>query len=141
MTRAVLDTNVLASGVTHPKGHSGQLLMAWRRRAFTIVVSEHILEELAETLEDRYFRKRLTSRERQAIISRLRRQAQRTEISAKVTGVAPSPNDDLVLATAESGGAEYVVTGDAKFLAVKEFRGIEILSPSAFLTLLKSRAG
>ena len=66
MIRVVLDTNVLASGVTHSKGHSGRLVMAWRRRVFHLVVSDHILEELAETLEDRYFKKRLTRRERQA---------------------------------------------------------------------------
>lgn len=54
MIRAVLDTNVLASGVTHPRGNSGRLVTAWRRRAFNVVISEHILEELAETLEDRY---------------------------------------------------------------------------------------
>ena len=136
MIRAVLDTNVLASGVTHSKGHSGQLVTAWRRRGFHLVVSEHILDELAETLEDRYFKKRMTQRERQAAVARLRRQARLTEITASVKGVAPSAKDDLVLASAKSANADFVVTGDQAFMAVGSSDGIRIVSPRQFLAIL-----
>ncbi len=142
MIRAVLDTNVLASGITHSKGHSGQLIMAWRRRAFHLIVSEHILEELAETLEDRFFKKRLTRRERQSAVTHLRRRAQLieiNEINAQVPGVSLSTKDSLVLATAESARASYVVTGDAEFRSVKEYQGIAIVSPAEFLDILKGQ--
>lgn len=137
MIRAVLDTNVLASGVTHAKGHSGQLVTAWRRRALDLVVSDHILEELTHTLDDRYFKKHLTKRERQNIVPRIRRQAWLTEITVQVNGVAPSNEDDLVLATAKSGGATYVVTGDEAFQAIGSYEGIQIVSPRQFLDILK----
>jgi uncharacterized protein len=137
MIRAVLDTNVLASGASNAKGPSGLLFLAWRRRGFSLVTSEHILAELDATLDDRYFRKRLTSRERQAFVPRLRRQAWVTEITAEVAGVAPSAEDDLVLATAKSAGAEYVVTGDESFQALGSWEGIQIVSPRQFLDILR----
>lgn len=137
MILAVLDTNVLASGATHPKGASGQLVLAWRRRAFQLATSEHILAELTETLEDRYFKKRLSHQQRQLAVSRLRRQAQLTEITAHVVGVAPSTKDDLVLATAVSAGATYLVNGDEKFLKVAMYHDVQILTPAAFLTVLR----
>jgi len=139
MIRAVLDTNVLASGVTNSRGPSGQLFLAWRRRAFDLVTSDHILGELAETLEGRYFKKRLTSSERQGVVPRLRRQAWVTEITATVSGIAPSGKDDLVLATAKSAGVAYVVTGDEGFQAIGSWEGIQIVSPRAFLDILRQR--
>ncbi len=140
MIVAVLDTNVLASGSTHQKGHSGQLVTAWRRGAFVLVVSEHILEELAETLEDRYFKKRLSKQRRRTAVARIRRQAHVTKITASVSGIAPDEADDLVLATAESAGAAFVVSGDGPFLEVGQYHGIRILSPAAFLALLDTDA-
>jgi len=107
--------------------------MAWRRRVFQLATSEHILGELAETLEDRYFKKHLTRQQWQRAVSRLRLQAQLTEITARVVGVAPSAKDGLVLATAESAGAAYLVTNDGKFLEVAYYHGIQILPPLALL--------
>lgn len=137
MIRAVLDTNVLASGATHSAGHSGQLVMAWRRRAFQLIVSEHILDELAETLEDRYFKRRLTRRERQAAVNRLRQRAELSDAYTRLTGLDLSAEDSQVLATAVSAGAEYVVTGDDEFLAIEQYHGIRIVTPSEFLGILR----
>lgn len=141
MIRAVLDTNVLASGVTHAKGPSGHLVLAWRRRAFQNVLSEHILHELTQALEGRYFTKRLTRRERKAAVTHVRRLALLTQITVRVSGVDLSAPDGQVLATAESAGAEYVVTGDAEFLALGEYHGIKIVTPTAFLDILKGKGG
>lgn len=139
MIRAVLDTNVLASGLTHSKSHSGLLVMAWRRRLFQVVTSEHILAELAETLRDRYFTKLLSGSQRRRAVARARRQALVTEISDTVSGIAPSEADDLVLATATSAEAAYLVTKDEPLQAVSPFRGVQIVSPEEFLDILKKR--
>lgn len=66
MTRAVLDANVLASGFAafrHPASTTARLLRAWRSGRFELVVSEHILAELADTFKDAYFRRRLRPRQ------------------------------------------------------------------------------
>jgi len=61
---AVLDTNVLASGfIGEDKLDStpGELVRRWRVKSFTLVVSEHILAELADTFTDPYFTRRLSA--------------------------------------------------------------------------------
>lgn len=54
MIVAVLDTNVLVSGFPAPGGVPAMLIDAWRQGAFRLVISEPILEELAETWRDPY---------------------------------------------------------------------------------------
>jgi predicted nucleic acid-binding protein len=44
--------------------------------------------------------------------------------------------DDVVLATAVSAHADYLVTGDTGLLHVGNYEGVQILSPRAFLDLL-----
>jgi predicted nucleic acid-binding protein len=55
-----------------------------------------------------------------------------------VNGVATHPEDDLVLSTALSGKADYLVTGDKRFVArVATYQGVRLISPRDFLTLLE----
>ena len=140
MISAVLDTNVLASGFvrTNPQSPPVQLIDAWRARLFTLVVSEHILAELASTFEEPYFLTRLTPTQRSADISLLREEATLTPITVPVHGIATHPEDDLILATALSEQADYLVTGDTKLQDLGTYHGVRILSPSAFLNLLLS---
>jgi predicted nucleic acid-binding protein len=57
-------------------------------------------------------------------------------LTVTVTGVASHPEDDLVLATAVSGGAGYLVTGDRQLLRLANYEGIIILTPRDFLATL-----
>jgi predicted nucleic acid-binding protein len=55
-----------------------------------------------------------------------------------VSGVATHPEDDLVLATAVSAGADYLVTGDIRFRTrVPSYQGISLVSPSEFLAIIQ----
>ena len=55
---------------------------------------------------------------------------------APVHGIATAPEDDLILATAVSGKATYLVTGDRQLQKVGEYRGIEVLRAREFLSQL-----
>ena len=48
--------------------------------------------------------------------------------------------DDLVLATAISGRATYLVTGDRVFRQVDEYRGVSFLTPREFLSIIEPPA-
>ncbi len=48
--RAVIDTNVWVSALLNPSGHPAQLLDAFRKNSFTLVISRPLLEELARVL-------------------------------------------------------------------------------------------
>jgi putative PIN family toxin of toxin-antitoxin system len=141
VTIVVLDTNVLASGfASRPSSIPALLIDAWHARQFTLVVSRHILTELARTFESTYFRRRLSLTEVAADLALLRRQAIISPITAQVRGVATHPEDDLILATAVSAQADYLVTGDTKLQGLATYQGVTILSPRAFLELLSQDA-
>ena len=57
-------------------------------------------------------------------------------ITAHVAGAASHPEDDLVLATAVSAGAQYMVTGDAQLRKLGSYEGVTIVSPRRFLEIL-----
>ena len=136
MIRTVLDVNVLVSGYVSRTGAPGQILTQWTNGAFELIVSEHILTVLTRVLGRPYFRRRLNAQQRAANLALLRREAILTTITAKMQGVAPDEEDDLVLATAVSGRAAYLVTGDAGLRRLGSYRGISVLSPRDFLTRL-----
>jgi putative PIN family toxin of toxin-antitoxin system len=103
--RLTLDANVLAPGFTSQSSASSRLIDLWRTGAFGLVLSDHVLRELARTLADPYFATRLSREEAAAILTLLSANAILTELTAEVRGVATHPEDDAVLATTLSGQA------------------------------------
>jgi predicted nucleic acid-binding protein len=67
----------------------------------------------------------------------LRSETTSTPLKVKVQGVATHPEDDVILATAVSVKADYLVTGDSKLQQVGVYRGVAILSPRRFVETLK----
>ena len=65
-------------------------------------------------------------------------QASFRPITREVHGVATHPEDDLILATAVSASADYLVTGDRHLQALGSYEGVRIVSPRDFLTILES---
>jgi putative PIN family toxin of toxin-antitoxin system len=136
---AVLDTNVLASGFigeAKPDSTPGELVRRWRAKAFTLVVSEHILAELTDTFSNPYFIRRLSASAIADALDSLRIDALIQPITVNIAGVASHAEDDVVLATALSAGAPYLVTGDRRLLERGTHRGTHLLSPREFLAQL-----
>ena len=50
--------------------------------------------------------------------------------------VAADPDDDIYLAAASEGLADYLVSGDRHLLDLVEYEGIPIVTPREFLDLL-----
>jgi putative PIN family toxin of toxin-antitoxin system len=134
-----LDTNVLASGIVgiqRPDSAPGALVRLWRAGELSLVTSEPTLTELANTLAEPYFRRQITSEQVTRVLELLRETAMLAPSTATIRGAASHPEDEMVLATAVSGAAQYLVTGDAQLQRLGAFRGVVILSPRAFLNLL-----
>ena len=46
------------------------------------------------------------------------------------------PDDDKLLELAVNGAADFIVTGDDDLLVMNPFRGIAIVTPAEFLTVV-----
>ncbi len=125
MIRAVLDLNVIISALIIARGAPFNLWVAWQDDRFTLLISEGMILELASKLaEPRIAQKYGISADDARFTTALLR-TQGTLVAVSQGHVAPvtgDPEDDLVLATARLGGADYLVTGDKKLLELGEAR-------------------
>ena len=140
MIVAVFDTNVLASGLAgeaRPESTPGELLRRWRAKHFALVVSEPILTELVRTLTNPYFSRRFSPTEIEAMVARVSAEARTQPLTVDVAGVATHPEDDLILATALSAQAPYLVTGDQGLLDRGTYGPTAVVSPRQFLRVLE----
>jgi putative PIN family toxin of toxin-antitoxin system len=141
MIRVLVDTNVLASGFVNLTSPPGQALMHWTYGRFRLLYSEHILSELADTLADPYFRQRLPPAQIEADLALLRREGWLIQVPEHIGRIASHPEDDLVIAAAIAGEADFPVTGDRGLLALGTVHGVRIVSPRDFLDALLSDPG
>lgn len=137
----VLDTNILARGSISQNTAVSEIIDALRAERFILVVSAHILDELTRTLDKPYFARRLYAEQRADYQNLLSTFATLVPITASVHGVATQPGDDLVLATAASGDAAYLVTRDRKLLQLGTYLAVTIVSPTEFLQQLAKTGG
>ena len=137
MTRIVLDANVLAPALINPEASAGRLLALWRAGTIQLVTSAPILDELRRTYRDPYYARRLKPELIEVSLAALETAATVVDLTVSVVGVATHPEDDLVLSTALSGGADYLATRDKQLLRLGDYRGVTILHPSDLLVILE----
>ena len=133
--RAVVDVNVLISGVLSAKGSSAEILRASRDGVFELVVSEMLLGELQRTLAYPKLRKRIPPEKATSFTNWVRDHGSLAEDPEDPPPVGSrDPDDDYLLALAISRRA-YLVTGDQDLLVLSE--ELPILTPAQFVSKLR----
>jgi len=130
--RALLDTNVLVSGVFFA-GTPGRVVAAVAVGRFTLVLSLEILDEyrrVGRDLERRYPKLRGTF---EPVVALLVASAIVVDAPPLLAPVSADPDDDKFLAAAVAAGASVIVSGDRHLLEVAGWRGIRVLTPRQFV--------
>jgi putative PIN family toxin of toxin-antitoxin system len=136
MIRATYDTNTLVSG-TISSGSVSLVIDAWMNNEVEVITSQPLIDELTRTFSKPYFTSRLTSEQTQKFIELVKTRATIIEIHTAIPKVATHPEDDIVLATAESGEAHFIVTGDHGLQKLEKFKDIQIVTPKDFINILQ----
>jgi len=139
--RVVVDINVVVSRYLSALGPPAQVLAEWERGAFDLLVSEPILAEHQRVLlyERLLPLHRLTVDDVAAVVSGFRLLSIVVTPTRTLEVVTADPTDNRFIECAEEGGAEFIVSGDRHLLDAGEYRGIQILAPSALLSVLRGR--
>ena len=125
--RIVLDTNILiAAFISH--GACADLFEHCVRY-YEIVASEFIFTEFFNKLTAKL---EIPAAEAKKAVQLLRSRIPVVVPSNLATRVCSDPNDDPILGTAIQGDCQYILTGDKDFLALKKYKGIDIISPQGF---------
>lgn len=134
--RVVLDTNLLISALISEQGAPARLIDAWDDQRFVLVSFEEQLDEF----------KTVTRRERLAPFierSDVGRFINQIRAEALILGKLPhmdrstDPADNFLLAMAETGEADYLVSGDRRgVLALAQHGRTQIVTARAMIKTL-----
>jgi len=136
--RAVLDTNVLISGLISTRAPPRRAIDAWLAGKYVLVTSMYLVQELVSVLSYPRIEARLhlSDEERDAILAALLTQAEVTPGHLALSGVTRDPKDDAVVACAVEGRADLIISGDEDLLTLGDYEGIQVVTPAQFVEML-----
>lgn len=136
--RAVIDTNVLVSGIISPKGAPRKILNLAKKEIFKTVSSVSINHEVLSALhrDHIYTKYNLTEGTIEDISAFLYEGTILTEDRYAISKIKKDPEDNKFIACALEGEADYIVSGDDHLLRLKHYRGVQIVDAQGFLKVL-----
>lgn len=135
--RVVLDTNILIAALLVQTGPPATIYTKWTEGAFTLLGCEEQLSELRQTLRKPKIAARIRPHNAGRMVNALRSFA-KTLDSLPSIKCSSDPADNLFLAMAEAGRADFLVTGDKSgLLSLKRHHATRIVTARAFADLLK----
>ena len=133
--RVVLDTNILISALMVQTGYPAAIYRAWQEGHFTLVTCAEHLDELRATLRKPAVAERIKPYKAGGPVNELKELAESIGPLPRIKR-SPDPTDDFLLALAEGGKADYLVTGDkGGLLALDRHKNTRIISVREFAAL------
>ncbi len=139
MLRVVIDANIFVSALIRPQGPPGHILTRFvNDHAFQLVLSPPIVEELRRCLQYPKIRRYLafTPEDIDRWVTALTLLADPVMSTKRLRVVPEDPDDDQYLMAAIEGRAQFIVTGDAHSLNIRQYEGVRIVTARAFLQYL-----
>lgn len=128
--KVVVDTNIFVSSFFG--GNPRKIIDLWKSGEITLCLSEPALNEYIEILQIIGLKNTKEPEELLSLFSVGYNLVFTTKIP-RIKIVLGDPDDDKFVECAVALKAGVIITGDKKVLAVKEYRGIKMLSPARFL--------
>jgi putative PIN family toxin of toxin-antitoxin system len=136
--RVVFDTNVLVAAVKSKTGASRRLISLLPSERFELAVSLPLYLEYLDVLtRDANIPKCVSRNEMVPFVRELLSYSHKQVIYYRWRPTLNDPNDDFVLELAIASQSSYIVTFNERDFRNIELFGIEVLSPSNFLKLIK----
>jgi uncharacterized protein len=137
VSRVVLDTNIIISALISPNGVSAKIVAAAITQRFEIVAHQRLLDEIRMTTAYPKIASRISRAQAGRLINELADAATFIERLPNVMR-STDPSDDFLLALAEAGNADFLVTGDKRDLIALETHGnTKIISARLFVDIFR----
>lgn len=130
MIKAVFDTNIFVSSLYWKKGNPHRVFQLALDKKIQLFVSMEIINELEKVLlRDFSEIPEIIEREKNLIMEF----SEMIYSTTRITMHSIDEDDCKILECAVACKADYIVAGDKKLLALKEFCGIKIVPPKEFI--------
>lgn len=133
--KVVLDMNVLISAFLW-QGKTKEIFILGQAGKINFCANQEMIDEFYRVLQYPKFRRLLQSMQTtpESIIQEYLETVWMYPVRKFAAPfIIKDPSDDMFLECAIISHAEYIVSGDKHLLQLEKFRGIEIISPHAFL--------
>lgn len=131
--QVVVDTNVWISGLVYG-GNPERIIRLFIDGTILVVTSEELLSELRRKVTQKF---PLYAPYLAALEVSIREKAIVVQLGANPIDISRDRDDNVVLETAQTGEAGYIVTGDNDLLVLKGYAGAKIVKPAELLDLAK----
>lgn len=137
--KAVIDTSVMVSVAFAKEGLTKEIRDMIAKGAFQLVTSKEIMAELYRVLHYPRIVKQFkpTKEDLDEFIGMLVERATLTEGRYSLQKIKEDPSDDMFLACALEGKADFIVSRDPHLRNLKRFQGTEIVEVKSFVERVK----
>ena len=136
MVLAVIDTNILVSGLRSQLGASNQLLTRLAQRHFRSAISTALCLEYADVLHRPGLLPSYSPQQIDTFLDSFCAVAREAPIYFRWRPFLPDPKDDLVLECALASGASHIITYNLKDFADVDALGVSVVTPKDFMRIL-----
>ena len=141
--RAVIDTNIWVSALLNPHGYPAKLRKAFEEGLIEVIISEPILEEIADVLSHPRIRDKygVTEADIRELLILIEERSEHVLVSGDIN-ICRDMDDNLIIETAIKGKVKYLVSRDddvkmdTKITEFLSGSGISVLSVAKFLKLI-----
>lgn len=135
---AVIDTNVLVSGLRSQLGASNLLLTRLALRHFKPAISTALCLEYSDVLHRTDLLPFLSAAQIDVFLDSFCSLAREASIYYRWRPFLPDPNDDFVFECALASGASHIITHNLADFCGVEALGVSVVTPKNFLRILQT---
>lgn len=140
LPRAIMDTNVLYSGLRSQRGASFSLLRALRAGRWQLVLSNTLLAEYEEVLSRNQSVLGLDRTQVADVLDALCAAAEKMSVPTPWTPLSPDADDEAILQLAKAARTEYIVTHNTRHFTRAAEIGVQVMQPGAFMAELRAQS-
>jgi putative PIN family toxin of toxin-antitoxin system len=138
--RVILDTSVIVSGLISARGAPAQVIAHWLGGGFTLLHTPAIYVEYTDVLNRAWIHERMqaTPHRMEAFLDAIVVLGELVTGYVDVAGQIRDPFDEMFLAGAQLGQADYLATVDKDLLTLGHYEQTEIVTPALFLQQIET---
>jgi putative PIN family toxin of toxin-antitoxin system len=139
--RVVIDSSVVVAALATPNPESASrvVLAAVAAGLVDLVITDEVEAEYRRAVEYPQVRRYAAKVDRQGFVDAIVATAERVEPAAAAGAVPADPGDDMVVAAALAGRADFLVSLDRHLLDLAGPPGILVVRPGDFLSELRAK--